>query len=144
MRATCASSALAKPFPCFLIPRRSAEFQGRVGQIVPAADPASRSILVKIELPADARVRSGLFGRARFPRGARSGAPDSAYNVVERGQLRGVFVVDANQIAQLRYVTLGQPSGEKVEVLSGLQDGEKLVAAPGDRELGGKQIAPRP
>ena len=113
-------------------------------EIVPAADPASRSILVKIELPADARVRSGLFGRARFSRGSRAALLIPRTTVVERGQLRGVFVVDAKQIAQLRYVTLGQPSGEKVEVLSGLQDGEKLIAAPGDRELGGKQIAPRP
>jgi multidrug efflux pump subunit AcrA (membrane-fusion protein) len=64
--------------------------------------------------------------------------------IVERGQLRGVFVIDANQIATLRYVTLGKTFGEQVEVLSGLQQGEKLVAAPGDRDLGGKQIAPRP
>ena len=65
-------------------------------------------------------------------------------STLERGQLRGVFVVDANQIAQLRYVTLGKVTGEQVEVLSGLQQGEKLVAAPGDRDLGGKQIASRP
>ena len=58
--------------------------------------------------------------------------------------MRGVFVIDANQIAELRYVTLGKTSGDQVEVLSGLQQGEKIIAAPGDRELGGKQIAPRP
>jgi multidrug efflux pump subunit AcrA (membrane-fusion protein) len=50
-------------------------------------------------------------------------------------------VLDANQVAGLRYVTLGSAIGEQVEVLSGLQAGEKLVAAPGDRELGGKRIA---
>jgi multidrug efflux pump subunit AcrA (membrane-fusion protein) len=50
-------------------------------------------------------------------------------------------VVGLNRIAELRYVTLGQTAGQQVEVLSGLQDGEKVVAAPGDRELGGKQIA---
>ena len=99
---------------------------------------------MKIELPSDARLRSGLFGRARFPRGARSALLLPHAAIVERGQLRGVFVVDANQIAQLRYVTLGMVSGGQVEVLSGLQSGEKLVAAPGDRDLGGKQIAPRP
>ena len=64
--------------------------------------------------------------------------------VVERGQLRGVFVVDANQIAELQYVTLGNVNGQSVEVLSGLQAGEKLIAVPGDRELGGKKIASRP
>jgi RND family efflux transporter MFP subunit len=130
--------------PVVLDSIESAEFQGKVAQIVPAADPVSRSFLVKIDLPADARFRSGLFGRARFPRGTRSALLIPRTTIVERGQLRGVFVVDASQIAQLRYVTLGKASGEKVEVLSGLQDGEKLVAAPGDRELGGKRIAPRP
>ncbi len=130
--------------PVLLDSAPGAELKGKVEEIVPAADPSSRSTLVKIELPADARVRSGLFGRARFSRGSRAALLIPRTTVVERGQLRGVFVVDAKQIAQLRYVTLGQPSGEKVEVLSGLQDGEKLIAAPGDRELGGKQIAPRP
>ncbi len=121
-----------------------AELRGKVAQIVPAADPASRTFLVKFELPPDPRLRSGLFGRARFSRGIRSVLVIPRATIVERGQLRGVFVIDANQIAQLRYVTLGQPSGDSVEVLSGLQAGEKLVAAPGDRDLGGKQIAPRP
>ncbi len=130
--------------PVLLDSLGNAEFRGKISQIVPAADPASRSFLVKIELPSDARLRSGLFGRARFPRGARSALLLPHAAIVERGQLRGVFVVDANQIAQLRYVTLGMVSGGQVEVLSGLQSGEKLVAAPGDRDLGGKQIAPRP
>jgi RND family efflux transporter MFP subunit len=116
---------------------------GKVAQIVPAADPASRSFLVKIELPADARLRSGLFGRARFSRGERSALLIPRTSVVERGQLQGIYVLDANQIAELRYVTLGKSAGEQIEVLSGLQDGEKLIAAPGDRELGGKRIALR-
>ena len=47
------------------------QLSGKVVQIVPAADPASRSFLVKVELPVDARLRSGLFGRAHFPRGER-------------------------------------------------------------------------
>jgi RND family efflux transporter MFP subunit len=122
----------------------NAKFHGRVAQIVPTADPSSRSFLVKIELPADARFRSGLFGRAYFLRGLRTALLIPQAAVVQHGQLRGVFVVDATQIAQLRYVTLGKAAEDQVEVLSGLQQGEKLVAAPGDRELGGKQIAPRP
>lgn len=118
--------------------------RGKVAQIVPAADAASRSFLVKIDLPADGRLRSGLFGRAHFARGTRAAVLVPRTAIVQRGQLRGMYVVDANQVAQLHYVTLGDVSGENVEVLSGLQVGEKFVAAPGDRELGGKQIAPRP
>ena len=122
---------------------RNAQLSGKVVEIVPAADPASRSFLVKVELPADSRLRSGLFGRARFPSGERPALLIPQASVVERGQLQGIYVLDANQIASLRYVSLGQSAGEQIEVLSGLQDGEKLVAAPGDRELSGKRIALR-
>lgn len=117
---------------------------GKVVQIVPAADPASRSFLVKVELPADARLRSGLFGRARFPRGERPALLVPRTSLVERGQLQGVYVLDANQIAGLRYVTIGKSAGKQIEVLSGLQAGEKLVAVAGDRDLSGKRIAIRP
>lgn len=122
----------------------SKEFFGKVAQIVPAADPASRSFLVKIELPAVAGLRSGLFGRARFTRGERSAilAPQTA--IVTRGQLQGVYVLDANEIAGLRYVTLGPPENEQVEVLSGLEAGEKVVASPDGREYAGKKIAGQP
>jgi RND family efflux transporter MFP subunit len=119
------------------------QFSGKVTQIVPAAEAASRSFLVKIALPADARLRSGSFGRAHFPRGERQTLQIPRTSVVQRGQLQGVYVIDANQIAGLRYVTLGNSAGEMVEVLAGLQDGDKLVAAPGDREVGGKRIAER-
>jgi multidrug efflux pump subunit AcrA (membrane-fusion protein) len=119
------------------------ELKGKVGEIVPAADPSSRTFLVKLDLPADPGLRSGLFGRAHFARGERTSllVPRSA--VVERGQLQGVYILDQNKIANLRYITLGQPSGQQIEVLAGLQDGESVIAEPGGRELGGKKIQSR-
>jgi RND family efflux transporter MFP subunit len=119
----------------------NAELAGKVALIVPAADPASRSFLVKIGLPADAHLQSGLFGRARFPLGERQALLIPRTAIVERGQLQGVYVIDANRMSGLRYVTLGKTTGQQVEVLSGLQDKERIVAVPGTRELGGKQIA---
>jgi RND family efflux transporter MFP subunit len=106
------------------------QLSGKIVQIVPAADPASRSFLVKVELPADTRLRSGLFGRAHFDRGERIALLIPRTSVVERGQLQGVYVLDANQIAGLRYVSLGKSAGEKVEVLSGLQDGRHSSLHP--------------
>ncbi len=114
--------------------------QGKVVQIVPAADPGSRSFVVKIELPRNPQLRSGLFGRAYFNRGARESLVVPRTAVVDRGQLQGVYVLGQDKTAELRYVTLGRPQGEGVEVLSGLQPGEQLVAAPGNRDLGGKKI----
>ncbi|HKW25619.1 MAG TPA: efflux RND transporter periplasmic adaptor subunit [Terriglobales bacterium] len=131
---------LGQTVPVTLDSLPHAQFTGRVAQIVPAADPASRSFVVKVELPADVRLRSGLFGRAHIVRGQRQAIllPRSA--VLDRGQLQGIYVVGAEEVAILRYITLGKTDGEQVEVLSGLQGGERVVAAPGDRELGGKRV----
>jgi len=114
--------------------------RGKVVQIEPAADSGSRSFLVKIELPADARLRSGLFGRAQFSRGNRSALLIPQTAVVDRGQLQGVYVLDPNGVATLRYITLGKTVGSAVEVLAGLQEGERLVAKPGEVDLNGKRI----
>lgn len=118
----------------------NAGLNGRVVQIVPAADSASRTFLVKIELPTDTRLRSGLFGQAQFSRGERQALLIPRSAVVERGQLQGIYVLDQNQIANLRYITLGKPSGAEVEVLAGLQHGERIVAKPGAVDLNGKRI----
>ncbi len=114
--------------------------KGKVVQIVPAADSASRTFLVKIDLPTDTRLRSGLFGRAQFSRGERQALLIPRSAVVERGQLQGIYVLDQNKVASLRYITLGKPSGAEVEVLAGLLDGERLVAKPGAVDLNGKRI----
>jgi multidrug efflux system membrane fusion protein len=114
--------------------------RGKVVQIVPAADVASRTFLVKIDLPTDTQLRSGLFGRAQFSRGERQALLIPRSAVVERGQLQGIYVLDQNKVAGLRYITLGKSSGAEVEVLAGIQDGERLVAKPGAVDLNGKRI----
>lgn len=119
------------------------EAKGKVIEVVPAADPASRSFLVKIELPFDTALRSGFFGRAHFTRGARTALLIPRTALVERGQLQGIYVLDQNRIAGLRYITLGRPSAQQVEVLAGLQAGEMLIGDPGSRELSGKKIESR-
>lgn len=119
------------------------ELKGKVVEIVPAADPASRSFLVKVELPSDPALRSGLFGRAQFARGERSALLIPRTAVVERGQLQGIYVLDPNRIAGLRYITLGKPSAQQIEVLAGLQTGEMLIVDPGSREFSGKKIESR-
>ena len=58
--------------------------------------------------------------------------------------MQAVYVLDAGNIATLRYITTGNALSQQVEVLSGLASGERLAAAPGDRQLAGKRIEPRP
>ncbi len=120
------------------------ELAGKVAQLVPKADSATRSFLVKIDLPPDQRLRSGLFGRARISRGEKTTVLVPRTAVFSRGQLEAVYVLDSARIANLRYVTLGELVGEQVEVLSGVDGGEKLVAAPANQDLSGKKIEARP
>ncbi len=120
------------------------EMTGTVAQIIPEADPASRSFQVKLDLPAQRGLRAGTYGTAAFQGGTRAmiSVPHSA--VVMRGSLACVYAIDTGGLAQLRYVTLGNQHGEQVEVLSGLGDGETLVNNPGDRDLAGKRIEAQP
>jgi multidrug efflux pump subunit AcrA (membrane-fusion protein) len=115
-----------------------------VAQIVPAADPSSRSFLVKLDLPASKQLRAGMYATANFPGDVRAVilAPESA--VVMRGSLACVYALDAEGVAQLRYVTLGNRHGNDVEILSGVAAGETLVNHPGDRDLAGKRIEAQP
>jgi len=99
----------------------------RVSEIVPTVDPASRAYTVKIDLPAGLNLRSGMFGRARFPLGARPVLAIPAAAMTERGQLHTVFVVE-DGAARTRLITTGRRAKDAVEVLSGLSEGEKVVA----------------
>lgn len=118
--------------------------QGTVAEIVPAADPSSRSFLVKIDLPSSNLLHAGMYGSAGIPSGRHQAivVPKSA--VVARGSLECAFVLDSNGIAQLRYLTLGATHGDVVEVLSGMTAGERLVDTPEDRDFAGRRVEVRP
>lgn len=102
------------------------EMSGRIVEIVPGADPASRSYTVKIEVPAKTLLRTGLFGRARFVAGTRDVLSIPAKAIMQRGQLNYVYVVEGG-IARMRLVTLGKNIGDRVEALSGLSANERIV-----------------
>ena len=117
---------------------------GTVAAIVPAADPASHTFLVKIDLPPSPELRAGMYATAAIATGSRAAIVAQRSAVVMRGSLPCAYVLDSNGIAQLRYVTLGAQQGNMVEILSGLSASEKLVDDPGDRELAGKRVEVQP
>jgi RND family efflux transporter MFP subunit len=118
----------------------SADLAGTVAEIDPAADPASHSFLVKIDLPPSSQLRAGMYGTAEFANGVRQAIVIPRSTVVMRGSLACAYVLDGQGIAQLRSLTLGATQGDLVEVLSGISPGERLVNAPSDRDLAGKRI----
>ncbi len=102
------------------------KLDARVSEIVPAVDAASRAYIVRIDLPALAELRSGVFGRAAFHVGDRTLLAVPAAAVTERGQLQSVVVV-VNGVARTRLIATGQKFNDRIEVLSGLSAGEKIV-----------------
>lgn len=105
----------------------SQPLNGVVAEIVPAVDPSSRSFIAKIDLPAVGQLRSGLFGRARFTLGTRRALSVPAAAVVQRGQMKWVYIAD-NGVARSRLVTLGERSGGTFEALSGIDSGELVIS----------------
>lgn len=104
-------------------------FDARVSEVVPAVDTASRSYIVKIDLPAMPQIRSGLFGKAAFLLATRQALAIPSKALQENGQLQSVFVV-ANGEARTRLITVGRRRPDAVEVLSGLNANETVVVAP--------------
>ena len=112
---------------------------GRVSEIVPLVEPGSRTFTVKIDIPAKG-ARSGTFGRAFFPTGARQGIAVPAAAVLQRGALTSVWTVSREGIARLRLVQLGKTLGDRVEVVSGLSAGERIVTAGAEKVSDGAKV----
>lgn len=100
--------------------------QGTVAEMAPAADAGTRTFLVKVDLPPGTSVRSGAFGRLGVPLSETMvmRVPPSA--VLRRGQLEYVMVESSGK-AQLRLVRTGRVLGDGVELVSGVENGERVV-----------------
>jgi RND family efflux transporter MFP subunit len=114
---------------------------GKIARLVPAADPVAHSYLVKIDLPKDSQLRSGMYVLVSFPIGQREGlrVPQSA--VLDRAGITGVFVVDAQGIARYRMVRVGATSNDQVEVQAGLTPGERVVTSATAELQSGDKVA---
>ncbi|HEU0140796.1 MAG TPA: efflux RND transporter periplasmic adaptor subunit [Bryobacteraceae bacterium] len=117
--------------------------QARVSEIVPAIDAASRTFLVKIDLPRIAHLGSGLYGRAVFQSGVRRSIVVPADAVIQRGQVLSVLVAD-DGIARTRLVTTGRERDGRIEILTGLVQGEKLIYPVPPSVLDGARVEVQP
>ena len=112
------------------VPAAGLTFAAPLAELSSTADPGARSVLAKLTVPADTAVRSGQFARVLVP-----GAPvrillvpTAALSLL--GQMERVFIVGANNRAVLRLVKSGATRADRSEILSGLDDGERVVVAP--------------
>ncbi len=115
---------------------------GRVTTVVRRVDPLTRTFIVKVR-PDDGSegFRGGLFARVSFPVGESPRVLVPLEAVVKRGQMRGVYVVDGKGILALRFVRTGKEADGKVEILSGLDEGEMIVVSGTEKAVDGGLIA---
>jgi RND family efflux transporter MFP subunit len=104
--------------------------QGVVREIEPTSDAASRTCLVKVELPARSKLRSGMYGEVSLAGDSSEAIWIQRSSVVRLGQVEGVYILEGDKVARLRLLSLGRISGNQIEVLSGLQSAEAYVLAP--------------
>lgn len=130
-------------------------FVGQVTRISPAADPTARLVPVEVTIPnLEGKIGSGLLARVSFAEGAvkRVVVPQTALEATgERGnkgaeeQKSGtVFVVaekgEGSNIVTAKAVTLGDRADGQVEILSGLNPGERFVVRSGEPLEDGKSV----
>jgi RND family efflux transporter MFP subunit len=99
--------------------------EATVEEIVPYADPATRTFLVKTSLPDLTGLYPGMFGKLLVPVQEHQVIVIPSKAVRHVGQLELVSVKE-NDIWQTRYIKTGKTMKEMVEVLSGLSGGETI------------------
>jgi multidrug efflux system membrane fusion protein len=117
------------------------QLSGKVVEIVPVADPSSRTFTVKIEIPKVTGLRSGLYGKASLAAGKKTILLAPPQAIFEKGQLFGVYVVEDSGVARLRLVQIGKRYGSKVEILSGLEGGERVVVSGVEKLSDGRRVS---
>lgn len=117
--------------------------EGTVSEISPVADPVSRTFLVKLDLPPAEGLRTGQFGRVSVPVGEARLLLVPQNAVLKRGQMEIVFVAQAGKAA-LRLVKTGKVLEGRVEVLSGIEEGEQVIVSDIARLTDGQPVTIQP
>lgn len=107
----------------------------RVSEIYPVADPSRHTVTVKFDIPTEIATAPGMYAEIYVPEGKKGGSqvlviPKAA--LLKGSSLPSVLVVKDNNTSELRMVRLGseQNGGSKIEVVSGLKAGERIINDP--------------
>ncbi len=117
--------------------------EGRISEIVPLSDPATHSLQFKVDLPSNIPMPSGQFVKVDLPAGTRDALLVPRTAIRQTGQLTGAFVVDGASKARFRLMKVASYDTERVEVLSGIEPGEKIVARLSDQITDGIPVTER-
>lgn len=131
-RAEVAAPLLARIAPgqvATVTPVGGEALRGKVRVVSPAVDPQTRNGVVYVDLPPSNAARAGMFARGEFDLGPGSPAltlPHAA--VLPREGFHYVFRIGPDSRVVLTKVGVGRRMGDRVEVLSGIDAGSRVVA----------------
>lgn len=120
------------------------KFSGAVARTANALDPASRTLLVEVQVPnPDGALLPGMYARVELT-GSRAQealrVPSDA--LIVRGAGTEVAVLRDGRIVHLQKVEVGRDYGDSLEVTSGLHEGDIIISNPGDVLREGLQVQP--
>ncbi|MBM3744374.1 MAG: efflux RND transporter periplasmic adaptor subunit [Acidobacteria bacterium] len=125
-----------------------AVFEGRVIEISPEADAATRSVKVRIRVDNSAgRLRAGMFAEGEILTGVTAQAivvpAASVYRDDRSAKTAFVFVAENHRAAR-RQVRIGRELEGQLEILEGLKPGDLLLAERGIEIAEGVRLEPQP
>ena len=119
-------------------------FQGTVARTANALDPATRTMLVEVDVPnSDGTLFPGTYAEVDLS-GSRTNPPlvVPAAAILFRTDGAQVAVVQSDHTVHLQKINVGRDYGDRVEILQGVEEGATIVAAPGDSARDGAKIVP--
>jgi len=116
------------------------DIQAKIAMVVPASDIRTHSFVVKIDIPADNGLITGMYGKALFSTGAREALMVPRTAVVEMSGLSGVYVVSSEGNAIFQMVQLGELRGDSVEAVTGLKAGDRVIVNKQEAGIDGRKV----
>lgn len=112
------------------LPNLKRSFSARVSNILPQIDPSARTLKLRLEADNNSfALRPGMFVDVELTVATPTGLSLPAGAVLDSGLSQRVFVDLGNGIFEPRQVETGEQFGDRVQILKGLAEGEKVVAS---------------
>ncbi len=116
------------------------KFIARISEISPVVDPLTKTVAVKAIIEqASSGLKPGMTARITFKLGERKNVIAIPADAIVDNS---VFVVSSDSLAQRRSIKIGLNGDELVEILEGLNEGEKIVVLGQQRLSGGEKVNP--
>jgi hypothetical protein len=122
-----------------------AELDGKIIEINPSTTNTGNQYqakaLVTIPENCSTKLYSGMYATILFEHGTQKRILVPQSSLIQRGQLVGLYAVSQSGNALLRWVKTGKPFGQKIEIISGLGDGEKFIESSDSKLFDGASVA---